>query len=285
MSDAALPPLFVPVDSPPGIADGSTFWWTATGYARGPWDARHCHGGPVSAMLARTCEQVDDGAGVDWQIARLTIELTRPVPVDEPLGITATVERPGRKVSIVAASMRDAEGVEVAKVRALRIRRTGFTLDEHPIAPPELEGEPGVGRKESVTWAVDEENTMFHRDGAEHRMVEGGWSQPGPIKLWVKLLTSVVTGETPSGVQRAAAAADFGNGVSSGIDFDRYLFINPDLTVHLSRPPVGEWIGMSTHSSYGTAAMSTGAGFAESALHDADGRVGRSVQSLFVDTR
>lgn len=283
--DTELPPLFVPVEPPAGIADESTTWWAATGHARGPWDARHCHGGPVSAMLARTCEQVDDDSETDWQIARLTIELTRPVPVEAPLGITAVVERPGRKVSIVAASMVNALGVEVAKVRSLRIRRTDFALDEHPIAPPELTGEPGVGRKESVTWAVDDDATMFHRDGAEHRMVDGGWSQPGPIKLWVRLLTSVVAGEIPSGVQRAAAAADFGNGVSSAIDFDRYLFINPDLTVYLSRPPVGEWIGMSTHSSYGTAAMSTGAGFAESALHDADGRVGRSVQSLFVESR
>lgn len=283
-TDATPPSLFVPADRPAGAADQAT-WWAATGYSRGPWDPRHCHGGPVSAMLARTCERVDDGTEIDWQIARLTIELTRPVPVDQPLGITSIVERPGRKVSIVAASMVNAEGVEVAKVRCLRIRRTEFALDEHPIAAPELVGEPGVGRKETVTWAVDGDLTVFHRDGAEHRIVEGSWSEPGPIKLWVKLLTRVVEGETPSGVQRAAAAADFGNGVSSAIDFDRYLFINPDLTVHLSRPPVGEWIGMSTHSSYGTAALSSGAGFAESALHDADGRVGRSVQSLLVESR
>ncbi|MFK7917309.1 MAG: acyl-CoA thioesterase domain-containing protein [Ilumatobacter sp.] len=284
MTPATLPPLFVPADAPANTTDDRE-WWEATEYARGPWDPLHCHGGPVSAMLARTCERVDDGSATTWQITRLTIELTRPVPVGVPLGIQSTVERPGRKVSVVAASMATAAGVEVAKVRSLRVRRVEFELDEHPIAAPEITGPPGAGRREQVTWASDGTHTMFHRDGAEHRIVEGSWTAPGPIKLWVKLLTNIVDNETPSGVQRAAAAADFGNGVSSAIDFERYLFINPDLTVHLSRTPVGEWIGMSTHSSYGSATASSGAGFAESALHDADGRVGRSVQSLFVDTR
>ena len=38
------------------------------------------------------------------------------------------------------------------------------------------------------------------------------------------------------------AAADFGNGVSRVLDFDRHLFVNTDLTVHLHREPVGEWV-------------------------------------------
>ena len=98
-------------------------------------------------------------------------------------------------------------------------------------------------------------------------------------------MVPVVPGETPSGVQRAAAAADFGNGVCGGLPFERFTFINPDLTVHLLRAPVGEWIGMRAASYYGTSAASTGAGFAESALFDADGRIGRSAQSLIIDER
>ena len=37
-------------------------------------------------------------------------------------------------------------------------------------------------------------------------------------------------------------AADSGNGISSTLDFRRYLFINVDLTVHLHRLPAGEWV-------------------------------------------
>ena len=72
--------------------------WVPTEYARGPWDPRACHGGPVSALLARAVERADPDAPVDWQVARLTIELTRPVPVGRPLTLTTTIERAGRKV-------------------------------------------------------------------------------------------------------------------------------------------------------------------------------------------
>jgi hypothetical protein len=257
--------------------------WIATEYARGPWDPRHCHGGPVSALLARACERAPAG-DVDWLITRLTIELTRPVPVGVPLVLTTFVERPGRKVSVVAASLCDAR-TEVAKVRALRVRRRSFALPAHPLAAPDLTGTPGDGRHERVVWAADDSVVAFHSHGAEHRIVAGGWNEAGPVDLWIRLSVPLVRGETPSGVQRAAAAADFGNGVSSGLDYDRYLYINPDLTVHLAREPVGEWIGMSSHSVYGTPSESSGAGFAESALHDGLGRVGRSVQSLFVEPR
>ncbi|MGA9277373.1 thioesterase family protein [Ilumatobacter sp.] len=269
----------IPADAP----DGTTEAWSATEYARGPWDPLHCHGGPVSALLARASERAADG-GTDWLISRLTIELTRPVPVGVPLALTTTIERPGRKVSVVAASLWS-NGTEVAKVRTLRIRRQDFDLPPHPLAPPEFDGVAGDGVLERVSWATDGDRIAFHSHGAEHRIVEGGWNDPGPIKVWIRLAVDLVDGEQPSGVQRAAAAADFGNGVSSAIDFEQFLFINPDLTVHLAREPQGEWIGLATHSLYGTPDASSGAGFAESALQDEIGRFGRSVQSLFVTPR
>ncbi len=283
MSDEVLPTLF----------ERRGHRWTATEYARGPWDARHCHGGPVSALLARACETVadhgqesEDGGGpaTEWQIARLTVELTHPVPVGVPLDLVAAVERPGRKVSLVGAAL-SADGTDVARVRALRIRRRDFALPEHPLAPEEMSVDPSEARHERLSWATDEATVAFHSHGAEHRIAAGSWNDPGPVEVWIRLRTCVVAGETPSGVQRAAAAADFGNGVSSAIDHERFLYINPDLTMHLARPPEGEWIGMASHSLYGTPTASTGSGFAESALHDERGRVGRSVQSLFVDPR
>ncbi|MGA1552173.1 MAG: acyl-CoA thioesterase domain-containing protein, partial [Ilumatobacteraceae bacterium] len=47
-----------------------------TELAAGPWDPANCHGGPPSALLARAVERHDD-EGVEWQVARLTIELLR----------------------------------------------------------------------------------------------------------------------------------------------------------------------------------------------------------------
>lgn len=250
----------------------------ATEYARGPWDPRHCHGGPVAALLARAVERLEDG-GVAWQLARLSIELTRPVPVLRRLGLTAHVERPGKRVSLVAAVLRDGD-VEVARATGLRIRRQTMELP----ADANLANDPGMappasGRVERSSW--ESEQLAFHKDACEHRFVEGSWRIPGPVAVWIRLLVPLFAGEEPSGVQRVVAAADFGNGVSGSLPYQRYVYINPDLTVHLLRPPVGEWVGMRTASHYGH----EGAGLAESALYDADGRLGRSLQSLFVDVR
>ena len=135
------------------------------------------------------------------------------------------------------------------------------------------------------TWPSDDvtgDGRAFHRSATEHRFLEGGFAENGPCKVWIRLLVDVVPDETPSGLQRVAAAADYGNGVSSAIDADRLTFINPDLTIHLARPPEGPWIGLAAHSVYGVGEASSGAGFAESALHDERGRLGHSVQSLII---
>ena len=258
--------------------------YVPTELSRGPWDPRHCHGGPVAALLARAVEHADDLG--PWQVARLTIELTRPVPVRQPLTLAVDVERPGRKVSLVAGVLRDGD-TEVARVRALRIRDAAIEL---PSSDPAMTGPavdapmapPDAGRRERSNWPFGAEDRIaFHSHGCEHRFVDGSWVQPGPVAVWIRLLHPVLAGETPSGVQRAAAAADFGNGVSGALPADRFVYINPDLTVHLARPPEGEWIGMRSASHYGHA----GAGLAESALFDERGRLGRSCQSLFVDPR
>lgn len=275
MSDADPEVLFF-TDGP------STF--TATEHSAGPWDRRHCHGGPVSALLTRACEHVDDGSGIDWQIARLTIELTRPVPVARPLTVETEIERPGRKVSIVAARLL-ADDKVVAHVRALRIRHLPMTVGDHVRRPPEIDGPAGAGTRMRSTWPADDpsgSDLAFHRSATEHRFVEGGFGEPGPCKVWIRILVDLIPGESPTPLQRVAAAADYGNGVSSALDDERLTFINPDLTIHLARPPEGEWIGLASHSVYGVGEESSGAGFAESALHDERGRLGRSVQSLIL---
>ena len=80
---------------------------------------------------------------------------------------------------------------------------------------------------------------------------------------------------------RLVATADFGNGVSAELPFEEYLFINADLTIHLWRPPRGEWIGLDAQ----TLLHSGGTGVAESVLHDEHGPVGRAFQTLVVQPR
>ena len=65
------------------------------------------------------------------------------------------------------------------------------------------------------------------------------------------------------------------------LDYERYSFVNSDLTIHMLRPPVGEWICLEARTLLG----SNGCGLAESALYDEQGLIGRSLQSLAVKSR
>jgi hypothetical protein len=91
----------------------------------------------------------------------------------------------------------------------------------------------------------------------------------------------VVAGETPSPLQRLAAAGDFGNGISAMLSWNEYVFINPDLTLYIEREPVGEWICLQAQ----TILAAEGIGTAESVLFDRRGRVGRATQALLVAPR
>jgi hypothetical protein len=89
-----------------------------------------------------------------------------------------------------------------------------------------------------------------------------------------------VAGEETRPVSRAAAAADFGNGVSWVLSRNAgYVFINPDLTVYLHRRPAGEWVCLEAI----TYAQPHGVGMAESRLWDDRGPIGRAVQSLLLE--
>jgi hypothetical protein len=117
--------------------------------------------------------------------------------------------------------------------------------------------------------------------GLEIRPARGSWLEPGPAACWFRLLAPLVAGEETTPLARAMVAADFANGISSELSFDEHVFINPDLTVHLWRLPVGEWVALDavTHLSPGAGAISTGV------LRDESGALGRSTQSLYVAER
>ena len=65
------------------------------------------------------------------------------------------------------------------------------------------------------------------------------------------------------------------------LDFGSHLFVNTDLTVHLHREPVGEWVLLDSL----TVADPAGAGLSTSALSDATGTIGLAAQTLYVDER
>jgi hypothetical protein len=240
---------------------------------RGPWDPEAQHGGAPAALLAALIEAAEPGS--DMRIARITFELLRPVPLTE-LRAEARVVRPGRRVQLVRARLSAGEQVVVAAT-ALRLRR-----GEGPSACAERGAPPGPEKAQPEGFPHgDPSQRSFAGTANDIRFVSGHYNEPGPALAWISLRAPVLPGQPVSGVQRAAAAADFGNGVSAALDWSQYAFINPDLTVYLERDPEGEWIALDAV----TRLASDGTGAAESVLSDRAGRIGRAVQGLLVQPR
>jgi hypothetical protein len=253
------------------VADGDHF--VPTHRSRGPWSPTSLHGGSVAALVTRG---IEEHAGADeLQLVRVTVELLRPVPL-APLSVRCSLARPGRKVQLIDAVV-EAGGVEVAWARALRIRRAH---DDQLAVPsvPEDDAPAPPGHGVLLSTGVEGYRAL-HNEGMELRFVKGRFGERGPATAWFRLRYPVVLGEEPSPWQRAVAAADFGNGVGAELDFGSSLFINPDLTVSIHRPPVGEWVCLSSRTRFGT----PGIGATESELWDEHGRIGRAVQNLLVE--
>lgn len=246
---------------------------------RGPWDPGAQHGGPPSALLARAIARHEDGERTIT--TRVTVELLRPVPL-RPLTLAVRFVRPGKRVQLVEASLQS-DGVEVARATGLRLRRGDTALPEGPLQPPlPPPPPPGEGRDRGDRARYEGEAVQFHLVAVDHRVVAGGFEQPGPATDWIRVRHPLIAGEQTSGLCRAMMAADFGNGLGSVLSrSDGYSFINPDLTVYLHRHPVGEWICLDARSEVAP----LGVGLAESRLWDVEGPVGRSLQSLLIERR
>ena len=253
------------------VPDGDVF--VPTPLTTGPWDPGAQHGGPPSSLLARAVERAE--APGPMALARLTVELLRPVPL-RPLRVTTEIVRPGRKAQLVQAELHDGD-TAVARAVGLRLRVLEAPVPDDMVPDDRLPPRPDEARARAPFGRHG--GRGFADDANDIRFVEGGFDEPGPAVVWVRLRVPVVAGEVPSGPMRAAATADFGNGFSWVLPPDTWRFLNPDLTMHLARPPEGEWVGAKSR----TFPAGSGVGMAESALYDERGRVGRSVQSLLLE--
>ncbi|MBV8991605.1 MAG: thioesterase family protein [Solirubrobacterales bacterium] len=251
-------------------ADGR---FVATELARGPWDPAAQHGGAPAALLMRAFEQlpVPDGQ----VMGRVTYELLRPVPL-AALSAEAQVIRAGKRVQLLEGSLSTADGVPLVRARALRVQRAdeSSVQADWPAPPPGPEhgGEPDFKPRARPSFAPD---------AVEIRFISGAFYERGPSVAWFRLRAPIVAGERPSPLQSLAAAGDFGNGISAVLSWEEYVFINPDLTLYIDRPPIGEWICLQSQ----TWIPATGIGISESVLYDVRGRVGRATQSLVIARR
>jgi hypothetical protein len=240
-----------------------------TELTRGPWDPNAQHAGPPSALLARALELCEPREGA--RIGRVTVEILGSIPI-QPLTVSARVARPGRSVEMLEASLEGPEG-EVMRARGWRLTEADIVTDWEQDAPP-----PGREDAEALEFFPTGEKVGWHT-AMEIVFARGRFLEPGPATVWMRPRVELVEGEPVSPLQRTMLAADGGNGVSAPLDWSSHIFINTDLSVHLLRPPEGEWVCLDsvTHVD--------GLGMTDTALWDERGRIGRAAQTLLVRAR
>jgi len=241
----------------------------ASELTRGPWDPAAQHAGPPSALLARAIELCEPREGM--RVARVTVEILAPVPI-APLTPSARVVRPGRSVEMLEASLSGPDG-DVMRARAWRLATADITADWEQDEPP-----PGPKDATALEFFPSGQSVGWHT-AMEIVFARGKFLEPGPATVWMRPRVALVDGEEFTPLQRVMVAADGGNGVSAPLDWSGFIFINTDLSVHLLRPPVGEWVCLDavTHVD--------GIGMSDTALWDERGRIGRAAQTLLVRAR
>lgn len=240
----------------------------------GPWDPESQHGGPPAALLTRALETCLAGSGL--RLARLTVEILNPLPL-RPLRVRAWVERPGRRIRLLRGTIAHGDRTLMAAgAWALAPAPADVPVpadDGEPLPPPER----ATGRDPTrlPRW-----NCGFLA-ATEWRFVRGGFGGTGPATVWIRPRIPLLPGEPMSPAQRVVLTADSANGVSAELDIDRWLFIPPELTVHLTREPAGEWLCLDAVSRLAPG----GAGLATATLSDLRGPVARSAQAMLVAPR
>ena len=260
------------MDLPSALYEPVDGGYRATALTIGPWDPGLQHAGPPAALLAREAERV---SGIDGgQTVRLAYDILGPVPVG-PVQVAARLLRPGRRIELVESTLTAGGDRPLMRLTAWRVRTGDTAGTPEPGVPL-----PGPERSRPETADFFTTDIAYHR-ALDWRFAHGTFNGPGPAAAWTRARCTLVDGEPMTPLQHLLVMTDAASGISAVLDWTRATFANVDLSVALVRPPSGEWVGMDAVTTIGPA----GAGQCFADLYDATGRVGRSSQSLFVETR
>jgi hypothetical protein len=259
------------------LPTGNPNTYESTPLANAGWYEEGQHGGALAGLVTGHVETIP--TLTPMEIARVTVEIFRVVPL-VPLTITTEVVREGKRIQKIRADITDPSGTLVSMASVQRLRTADRPLP--PGAQTETLTFPApydCPPFDAKSWGHGEKGkVMFHRDAVEVRKIYGGFDELGPGAVWIRLLTPIVAGRANTAAQRAVAAGDFCNGVSRGLGND-WVFMNSDITAHISRYPTSEWIALDAKSHY----SGLGRGVAAGSLWDESAWVGRSAQTLFLD--
>ncbi len=268
-------------DVPPFIFARDGARWIPQPLATGPWYAGSMHGSAMLGLLARAIE--GEPSGDAFQVTRFTVDMMRAAPM-APLETPTVVHHAGRTTEMLEARI-EAEGRVFARASALRLRTDAIDTQGEPVSygsghamPP-----PDPDYRGSFIPEPDEPLPPAFHQALDFQPAMGA-ERPA---IWFRMSVPLVEGEALSPFVRAATISDWTYSLSfiartyraGGIPPARsFSPINPDTSLNLHRPIVGEWVGLDGQIHYGD----QGAGTALAFVHDAQGPVGHSSQSLLL---
>jgi|TARA_Y100000815_G_scaffold275767_1_gene317130 hypothetical protein len=224
--------------------------------ARGWWRHDSLHGRALVGLMG--AEIALRHGAADWVPARFTIDMVRIAPF-APARIETHVVRAGPRMALVEATMM----VNDATVARATMQFLRFTQ-----APPGRVWAP-------PPWdAPDPAALPPMPDGKqprhfEIRAIAGHLGAVAPKRLWLRETLALVAGEPLGPYARVALAADFVSAfVHAGDAGIRY--INSDVSLHLHRPPQGEWIGFEATGHEASDGIAVG----HCRIHDRNGAIG-----------
>ena len=217
---------------------------------------------------------IEERAG-ELRVGRLTLDILGAIPVTT-VRVRAWVERPGSRISIMAAEMLAPRinGSEraVARVTAWLLARSDTADAVTDRYPPLIEGnsiavphswEGAKGYLETVSW--------------RRQQVGEGES----AEVWLSPLVPLVDSEPTTELQRLTMTVDSANGAGAALDPEKFMFMNTDTVVHLHRLPTGNDFGLRARGSIGP----DGVGVTTADIFDRRGFIGTSAQTLLVQRR
>ncbi|HSV38759.1 MAG TPA: thioesterase family protein [Nocardioidaceae bacterium] len=240
----------------------------STPHTASAWGPEVQHGGPPSALLAGAVQALPEADG--RVIGRITVELLGPIPV-APLTVSAQVVRPGRSVALAEAVLSAERPVARASVWLFPDAPSGLSAEQTVPAPGPAEADP---RPFPPSWQSG------YADATEWRWASG-YVGIGRATAWIRPRVELVSGEPWSPIARLMTIVDSASGVSSALDPAEWGFLNTELTVHVLRPPVGEWICLDAKTTLSSGSV----GLATSHVYDEQGLVARSAQALLMAKR
>ena len=170
-------------------------------------------------------------------------------------------------------------GETVGRASAMRVRESAGISQPVDVRPGDEPLDPPLTFPAYDSPFLDAITGFFKTFDGRQRVGEA--EHAGFSTMWMRPTQPFVAGEPNDPRVMIAAVADMMPSGDHGLDYEKYISINPDLVVSLVRPPEGEWLAFRAR----VRGEGNGYGQADASLYDERGFVGRALKSLLVDLR